>query len=113
MKKRWDFTPMFQAGQKLFERIRRKKRMASANHDVHLLARIINEWLPQGIQSLIEGTYTPRFLKRYYFKDEMLDQLYLADRVLQNLPLRAMDSRRLGRVVPGSLRAGCFAAGKI
>ena len=27
--------------------------------------------------------------------------------------LRAMDSRRLGRVVPGSLRAGCFAAGKI
>lgn len=43
MKKRWDFTPMFQAGQKLFERIRRKKRMASANHDVHLLARTINE----------------------------------------------------------------------
>ncbi|MFO9538635.1 reverse transcriptase domain-containing protein, partial [Legionella pneumophila serogroup 1] len=90
MKKRWDFTPMFQAGQKLFERIRRKKRMASANHDVHLLARTINEWLPQGIQSLIEGTYTPRFLKRYYFKDEMLDQLYLADRVLQNLLLQQL-----------------------
>ena len=30
-----------------------------------------------------------------------------------NLPLRAMESRRRGRVVPGSLRAGCFSAGKI
>ena len=29
------------------------------------------------------------------------------------LPLRAMESRRRGRVVPGSLRAGCFSAGKI
>ena len=28
-------------------------------------------------------------------------------------PLRAMESRRRGRVVPGSLRAGCFSAGKI
>ena len=27
--------------------------------------------------------------------------------------LRAMESRRRGRVVPGSLRAGCFSAGKI
>ena len=29
------------------------------------------------------------------------------------LSLRAMESRRRGRVVPGSLRAGCFSAGKI
>lgn len=27
--------------------------------------------------------------------------------------LRAMESRRRGRVVPGSLRAGCFSEGKI
>lgn len=64
--------------------------MASVSHDVYLLARPINEWLPQGIQSLIEGTYTPRFLKRYYFKDEMLDQLYLVDRVLQNVLLQQL-----------------------
>ncbi|WP_243753471.1 hypothetical protein [Legionella longbeachae] len=51
MKKRWDFTPMFQAGQKLFERIRRKKRMASANHDVHLLARTINRCAPRKAES--------------------------------------------------------------
>jgi hypothetical protein len=38
--------------------------MGLYNHDVHLLARTIQEWLPQGIQSIIEGTYTPRFLKR-------------------------------------------------
>ena len=30
-----------------------------------------------------------------------------------NPSLRAMESRRRGRVVPGSLRAGCFSAGKI
>ena len=64
--------------------------MASPNHDVHLLARTIHEWLPQGIQSMIEGTYTPRFLKRYYFKEEMLDQLYLADKVLQHLLLQQL-----------------------
>jgi len=29
------------------------------------------------------------------------------------LALRAMESRRRGRVVPGSLRAGCFSEGKI
>ncbi len=64
--------------------------MASPNHDVHLLARTIHEWLPESIQSLIDGTYTPRFLKRYYFKDEMLDQLYLADRVVQYLLLQQL-----------------------
>jgi RNA-directed DNA polymerase len=56
MKKRWDFAQMLHAGQKLFKSIHRRKRMASPNHDVHLLGRSINEWLPQGIQSLIEGT---------------------------------------------------------
>ena len=90
MKKRWDFTTMKSMGQKLFTSIYKKKRMSHANHDVHLLARTINEWLPQGIQSIINGTYTPRFLKRYYFKDEMLDQLYLADRVLEYLILQQL-----------------------
>ncbi|WP_084602185.1 reverse transcriptase domain-containing protein [Legionella fallonii] len=64
--------------------------MASPNHDVHLLARTIHEWLPQGIRFMIEGTYTPRFLKRYYFKEEVLDQLYLADKVLQHLLLQQL-----------------------
>jgi retron-type reverse transcriptase len=47
-------------------------------------------WLTQGIESLINGSYTPRFLKRWYFKDEVVDQLYLADRVLQNLLLQEL-----------------------
>lgn len=81
---------MMGMGQKLFTSIYRKKRMAHANHDVHLLARTINEWLPQGILSIINGTYTPRFLKRYYFKEEMLDQLHLSDRVLQYLVLQQL-----------------------
>ncbi|KTD60315.1 reverse transcriptase (RNA-dependent DNA polymerase) [Legionella santicrucis] len=81
---------MLYQGQKLFASIYRKKRMAHANHDVHFLARTIHEWLPQGIQSIIDGTYTPRLLKRYYFKDEMLDQLHISDRVLQHLLLQQL-----------------------
>ncbi len=64
--------------------------MAHANHDVHLLARTINEWLLQGIQSIIDGTYTPRFLKRYYFKEGLLDQRHMSDRALQHLILQQL-----------------------
>lgn len=81
---------MMEAGIKLFASIHRRKRYASPNHDVHLLARNINNWLSEGVQSIINGTYTPRFLKRYYFKDEMVDQLHLSDRILQNLLLKQL-----------------------
>jgi len=88
--KRWDFATMMTAGRKLFASIHRKKHLANPNHDVHLMARNINDWLSEGIQSIINGTYTPRFLKRYYFKDEMIDQLHLSDRILQNLLLKQL-----------------------
>jgi RNA-directed DNA polymerase len=55
-----------------------------------LMARNISEWLTQGVQSIINGTYTPRFLKRHYFKDEMVDQLHLSDRILQNVLLKQL-----------------------
>lgn len=86
--KRWDFTEMMNAGSKLFTSIHRRKRFAHYNHDIHLMARNISEWLTHGIQSIINGTYNPRFLKRYYFKDEMIDQLHLSDRILQHLLLK-------------------------
>jgi RNA-directed DNA polymerase len=54
------------------------------------MAREMNEWLVKGIQTLIDGTYTPRFLKRYYFKDEMVDQLHLSDRILQHIILKQL-----------------------
>ena len=38
----------------------------------------------------MDGSYTPRFLKRYYFKDEMVDQLHLSDRVMQHLLLKQL-----------------------
>lgn len=88
--KRWDFVEMMNAGSKLFASIHRRKRFANPNHDVHLMARNISEWLTQGVQSIVNGTYTPRFLKRFYFKDEMIDQLHLADRILQNLLLKQL-----------------------
>lgn len=88
--KRWDFASMMHAGQKLFASIHRKKRLAHPNHDVHLMARNLNDWLSVGVQSIINGTYTPRFLKRCYFKDEMIDQLHLSDRILQNVLLKQL-----------------------
>jgi len=88
--KRWDFATMMNAGSKLFASIHRRKRFANPNHDVHLMARNISDWLSQGVQSIINGTYTPRFLKRHYFQDEMVDQLHLSDRILQNLLLKQL-----------------------
>lgn len=88
--KRWDFVEMMNAGSKLFASIHRRKRFANPNHDVHLMARNISEWLTQGVQSIINGTYTPRLLKRHYFQDEMVDQLHLSDRILQNLLLKQL-----------------------
>ncbi|MFO2971142.1 reverse transcriptase domain-containing protein [Legionella pneumophila serogroup 10] len=88
--KRWDFATMMTAARKLFASIHRQKHLANPNHDVHLMARNINDWLSEGIQSIINGTYTPRCLKRYYFKDEMIDQLHLSDRILQNLLLKQL-----------------------
>ena len=57
--------------------------------------------------------------EQHYFKKHLNEDLafwdsYLKDTHLFPFPtLRAMESRRRGRVVPGSLRAGCFSAGKI
>lgn len=88
--KRWDFVEMMNAGSKLFASIYKRKKLAHHNHDVHLMARTISEWLTQGVQSIINGTYTPRFLKRHYFIDEMVDQLHLSDRILQHLLLKQL-----------------------
>ncbi|MDI1351911.1 MAG: reverse transcriptase/maturase family protein [bacterium] len=83
--KRWHKEDMLAIGQRLFATLYKKKRLAHPNHDVHLLARELNQWLPQGIDSLIDGSYTPRFLKRHYFTDEVCDSLYLPDRILQHI----------------------------
>ena len=81
---------MLELGKKLFAQIHREKKHANHNHDVHIMAREIDEWLPQGIQSLIDGTYDPRCLKRYYFEDEVVDHVHLSDRILQHLLLKQL-----------------------
>ncbi|MHB1949462.1 MAG: reverse transcriptase domain-containing protein [Gammaproteobacteria bacterium] len=88
--KRWNAPDMLNIGQKLFTKIYRKQRYARHNHDSHILAREIDEWLPRGIQDMIDGSYTPRHLKRRYFPDEMIDQLYLPDRILQHILLKQL-----------------------
>lgn len=88
--KRWDANHMFELGKKLFAKIHQHKKHTSHNHDVHIMAREIDEWLPQGIQSLIDGTYDPRCLKRYCFEDEVVDHVHLSDRILQHLLLKQL-----------------------
>ncbi len=81
---------MLDVGRCLFTKINKRKQSAHHNHEIHFLARELGDWLPQGIQSMIDGRYTPRHLKRYYFVDEMVDQLHLSDRVLQNILLKQL-----------------------
>ena len=78
--KRWDVAKMLAIGRTLFSSIHKKKRFANPNHEVHFMAREGDSWLMAGIKSIMDGSYTPRHLKRYYFKDEMVDQLHIADR---------------------------------
>jgi len=81
---------MFEIGHQLFSKIHKRKSSANHNHEIHFLAREINDWLSQGIQSMVDGSYTPRHLKRYYFTDEMVDQLHLSDRIFQNILLKQL-----------------------
>ncbi|CBJ11725.1 hypothetical protein [Legionella longbeachae] len=83
----WDLTSMLDIGRKLFAKIHKHKYQAHHNHDIHFLARELGDWLVEGVHGLIDGSYTPRFLKRCYFPDEMIDQLHLSDRILQHVLL--------------------------
>jgi len=88
--KRWDAGQMLDVGRKLFAKIHRKKYHANHNNEIHFMAREIDEWLPQGVDSMIAGRYTPRCLKRYYFPDEMVDQLHVSDRIFQHILLKQL-----------------------
>lgn len=88
--KRWNVTKMLEVGKKLFAKIHKQKYHVHHNHDVHFMAREIDEWLPQGIQALIDGTYNPRCLKRFYFSDEMVDQVHPTDRIFQHILLQIL-----------------------
>ena len=86
---RWDMGNMFIIGSKLFDKIHKRKMHSHHNHEIHFMARD-RQWLPEGIQSLVDGTYEPRCLKRYYFSDEMVDQLHISDRIFQHVLLRIL-----------------------
>lgn len=88
--KRWNANEMLEIGEKLFAKIYKQKYHAHHNHEIHFMAREIGEWLSQGVQAMIDGNYTPRHLKRFYFQDEMVDQLHLSDRIFQHVLLKQL-----------------------
>lgn len=83
---------MSEMGRRLFAKIHKKKHSTNHNHEIHFLAREINDWLPQSVESLSNGSYTPRHLKRHYFADEVVDQLHITDRILQHILLKQLKS---------------------
>jgi RNA-directed DNA polymerase len=101
--KRWGFADMFAIGQKLFAKIHKQKHHSHHNHEIHFMAREIEQWLPEGIQTMVDGTYDPRCLKRYYFSDEMVDQLHLSDRILQHILLK-----QLKTTFPHVMNKNCY-----
>lgn len=78
---------MFVRGKHLFNSIYKRKQYLCPNNDIHYLAREIDEWLTVGVASLKAGVYNPRHLTRYYFKNEMVEQFHISDRILQNILL--------------------------
>lgn len=88
--KRWDIATMLSVGRTLFTKVHKQKRFASPNHDVHFMAREGKNLLVEGVQSIKDGSYTPRHLRRYYFKDEMVDELHVSDRILQHVILKQL-----------------------
>jgi retron-type reverse transcriptase len=101
--KRWDPAGMVDIGRKLFAKIHKQKRHANPNHDVHFMARELDDWLVQGVESMADGSYTPRHLKRHYFTDEMVDQLHLSDRIFQNILLK-----QLKPTFPYVMNSNCY-----
>lgn len=83
---------MLETGHKLFNKIYKRKHLAHHNHEIHFLHRELKDWLPKGIKTLKDGNYTPQHLKRIYFADGAVDQLYLPDRILQNTILNQIKS---------------------
>ena len=51
---------MVSIGRKLFAKIHKQKDHANPNHDVHFMARELDGWLMQAVQSMLDGSYTPR-----------------------------------------------------
>lgn len=47
---------MLESGKKRFAKIHKRKHHAHHNHEIHFMAREIDEWMPEGIQALLEGT---------------------------------------------------------
>jgi len=50
----------------------------------------LDDWLVQGVASTLDGSYTPRHLKRHYFTEEVVVKLPLSDQIIQNILLKEL-----------------------
>lgn len=87
---RWNHERMLSLAQQLFATLHKRKYSCNPNHDIHLLARDLGNWLPKIVQSLINGDYVSQPIRRYYFDDEVVDQLEIKDRIAQHVLLKEL-----------------------
>ena len=66
--KRWNVAEMLEIGEKLFAKIHKQKYYANHNHDVHFMAREMNEWLWQGMQAMVDGSLHAALFKKKLFR---------------------------------------------
>jgi RNA-directed DNA polymerase len=79
--KRWSKINMVSFAKTLFAKHYQTKRLAHWNHDIHLLHRD-KTWIEAGIEHIIDGSYNPGCIERFYFSDERCDSIPVRDRVL-------------------------------
>lgn len=48
----WNLISMLDIGRELFAKIHKQKHHAHHNHDIHFLARELDDWLVEGVHSL-------------------------------------------------------------
>lgn len=66
--KRWDLTSMLDIGRKLFAKIHKQKHQAHHNHDIHFLARELDDWLVEGVHALMMVVIHRDFLSVVIFQ---------------------------------------------
>lgn len=65
----------------LLDKYHQQKRLVHWNHDIHFLHRD-KTWIEQGIDQIINGSYSPWCIERLYFADGPCDSIPMRDRVL-------------------------------
>jgi hypothetical protein len=78
--KRWNMTEMLNIGRQLFAKINKRNRSADHNHEIHFLAREIDDWLPQGV--LCKALHKTPYAKQVLMQSKLYNLLIFYKSIL-------------------------------